>query len=145
MICPRSRRICPFEGIITSPQSPPYRGDGDGKGRAGRFWLSRAYTRRIFIKNILNMDKVLFGRASQIDARIAQVREDQKRAEVAAEKLKKLDPNTSVVAVVQYMEGEKVQVTHVSITASILAEALVKDRQRTDEEIAKLEAEFARI
>ena len=91
------------------------------------------------------MDKVLFGRASQIDARIAQVREDQKRAEVAAEKLKKLGPNTSVVAVVQYMEGEKVQVTHVSITASILAEALAKDSQRTSEEIARLEAEFARI
>ena len=79
----------------------------------------------------------------QIDAKIAQVREDQKRAEVAAEKLKKLD--TSVVAVVQYMEGEKVQVTHVSITASILAEALAKDSQRTSEEIARLEAEFARI
>lgn len=91
------------------------------------------------------MDKVLYGRASQIDAKIAQVREDQKRAEVAAEKLKQLDPNTSVVAVVQYMEGEKVQVTHVSITASILAEALTKDRQRTDDEIAKLEAEFAQI
>lgn len=91
------------------------------------------------------MDKDLFGRASQIDAKIAQVREDQKRAEVAAEKLKQMDPNTSVAAVVQYMEGEKVQVTHVSITASILAEALDKDRQRTDEEIAKLEAEFARI
>lgn len=91
------------------------------------------------------MDKELYGRASQIDAKIAQVREDQKRAEVAAEKLKKLDPNTSVVAVVQYMEDEKVQVTHVSITASILAEALNKDRQRTDDEIAKLEAEFARI
>lgn len=91
------------------------------------------------------MDKELYGRASQIDAKIAQVREDQKRAEVAAENLKKLDPNTSVVAVVQYMEGDKVQVTHVSITASILAEALDKDRQRTDEEIAKLEAEFARI
>lgn len=79
----------------------------------------------------------------QIDAKIAQVREDQKRAEVAAEKLKKLD--TSVVAVVQYMEGEKVQVTHVSITASILAEALAKDSQRTSEEIARLEAEFAQI
>lgn len=91
------------------------------------------------------MDKEIYGRASQIDAKIAQVREDQKQAEVAAEKLKKLDPNTSVVAVVQYMEGDKVQVTHVSITASILAEALDKDRQRTDEEIAKLEAEFARI
>lgn len=91
------------------------------------------------------MDKEIYGRASQIDAKIAQVREDQKRAEVAVEKLKKLDPNTSVVVVVQYMEGEKVQVTHVSITASILAEALDKDRQRTDEEIAKLEAEFARI
>ena len=91
------------------------------------------------------MDKELFGRASQIDARIAQVREEQKRAEEAAEKLKKLDPNTSVVAVVQYMEGEKVQVTHVSITASILAEALAKDGQRTDEEIAKLEEEFAQI
>lgn len=91
------------------------------------------------------MDKELYGRASQIDAKIAQVREDQKRAEMAAEKLKKLDPNTSVVAVVQYLEGDKVQVTHVSITASILAEALDKDRQRTDEEIAKLEAEFARI
>jgi hypothetical protein len=59
--------------------------------------------------------------------------------------LKKLDPNTNVVAVVQYMEGEKVQVTHVSITASILAEALAKDSQRTSEEIARLEAEFARI
>ena len=91
------------------------------------------------------MDKELYGRASQIDAKIAQVREDQKRAEAAAEKPKKLNPNTSVVAVVQYMEGEKVQVTHVSITASILAEALAKDRQRTDEEIAKLEAEFAQI
>lgn len=91
------------------------------------------------------MDKELYGRASQIDAKIAQVREDQKRAEEAVEKLKKLNPNTSVVAVVQYMEGEKVQVTHVSITASILTEALDKDRQRTDEEIAKLEAEFARI
>lgn len=91
------------------------------------------------------MDKEIYGRASQIDAKIAQVREDQKRAEVAVEKLKKLDPNTSVVAVAQYMEGEKVQVTHASITASILAEALDKDRQRTDEEIAKLEAEFARI
>lgn len=91
------------------------------------------------------MDKELYGRASQIDAKIAQVREDKKRAEVAAEKLKKLDPNTSVVAVVQYMEGEKVQVTHVSITASILAEALAKDSQRTDEEIARLETEFARI
>ena len=91
------------------------------------------------------MDKEIYGRASQIDAKIAQVREDQKRAEVAAEKLKQLDPNTSVVAVVQYMEGEKVQVTHVSITASILAEALDKDHLRTDEEIAKLEAEFARI
>lgn len=91
------------------------------------------------------MDKELYGRASQIDAKIAQVREDQKRAEVAAEKLKQLDPNTSVAAVVQYMEGEKVQVTHVSITASILAEALDKDYLRTDEEIAKLEAEFARI
>lgn len=91
------------------------------------------------------MDKEIYGRASQIDAKIAQVREDQKRAEVAVEKLKKLDPNTSVVVVVQYMEGEKVQVTHVSITASIMAEALAKDSQRTDEEIAKLEAEFARI
>lgn len=91
------------------------------------------------------MDKEIYGRASQIDAKIAQVREDQKRAEVAVEKLKKLDPNTSVVVVVQYMEGDKVQVTHVSITASILAEALAKDSQRTDEEIAKLEAEFARI
>lgn len=91
------------------------------------------------------MDKELFGRASQLDAKIAQVREDQKRAEVAVEKLKKLDPNTSVVAVVQYMEGDMVQVTHVSIMASILAEALTKDRQRTDDEIAKLEAEFARI
>lgn len=92
------------------------------------------------------MDKELFGRASQIDAKIAQVREDQKRAEVAVEKLKKLDPNTSVVAaVVQYMEGDMVQVTHVSIMASILAEALTKDRQRTDDEIAKLEAEFAQI
>lgn len=91
------------------------------------------------------MDKEIFGRASQIDAKIAQVREDQKRAEVAVEKLKKLDPNTSVVAVVQYMEGDMVQVTHVSIMASILAEALTKDRQRTDDEIAKLEAEFAQI
>lgn len=91
------------------------------------------------------MDKEIYGRASQIDAKIAQVREDKKRAEVAVEKLKKLDPNTSVVAVVQYMDGEKVQVTHVSITASILAEALDKDRQRPDEEIARLEAEFARI
>lgn len=91
------------------------------------------------------MDKEIYGRASRIDAKIAQVREDQKRAEVAVEKLKKLDPNTSVVAVVQYLEGEKVQVTHVSITASILAEALDKDRQRTSEEIARLEAEFARI
>lgn len=91
------------------------------------------------------MDKELYGRASQIDAKIAQVREDQKRAEVAVEKLKKLDPNTSVVAVVQYMEGDMVQVTHVSIMASILAEALTKDRQRTDDEIAKLEAEFAQI
>lgn len=91
------------------------------------------------------MDKELFGRASQIDSKIAQVREDQKRAEVAVEKLKKLDPNTSVVAVVQYMEGDMVQVTHVSIMASILAEALTKDRQRTDDEIAKLEAEFAQI
>lgn len=91
------------------------------------------------------MDKEIYGRASQIDAKIAQVRENKKRAEVAVEKLKKLDPNTSVVAVVQYMDGEKVQVTHVSITASILAEALDKDRQRTDEEIARLEAEFARI
>lgn len=91
------------------------------------------------------MDKEIYGRASQIDAKIAQVREDQKRAEAAAEKLKKLDPNTSVVAVVQYMEGDMVQVTHVSITASILAEALAKDSQRTDEEIAKLEEEFAQI
>lgn len=91
------------------------------------------------------MDKEIYGRASQIDAKIAQVREDQKRAEAAAEKLKKLDPNTSVVAVVQYMEGDMVQVTHVSIMASILAEALTKDRQRTDDEIAKLEAEFAQI
>ena len=91
------------------------------------------------------MDKEIYGRASQIDAKIAQVREDQKRAEAAAEKLKKLDPNTSVVAVVQYREGDMVQVTHVSIMASILAEALTKDRQRTDDEIAKLEAEFARI
>lgn len=91
------------------------------------------------------MDKEIYGRASQIDAKIAQVREDKKRAEVAVEKLKKLGPNTSVVAVVQYMDGEKAQVTHVSITASILAEALDKDRQRTDEEIARLEAEFARI
>lgn len=91
------------------------------------------------------MDKEIYGRASQIDAKIAQVREDQKRAEAAAEKLKKLDPNTSVAAVVQYMEGDMVQVTHVSIMASILAEALTKDRQRTDDEIAKLEAEFAQI
>lgn len=91
------------------------------------------------------MDKELFGRATEINARIAQVREDQKRADLATEKLKKLPPDTSVAAVVQYQEGEKVQVTHVSITASILAEALAKDSQRTDEEIAKLEAEFASI
>lgn len=91
------------------------------------------------------MDKELYGRASQIDAKIAQVREGRKRVEMVAEKLKKQDPNTSVVAVVQYMEGDKVQVTHVSITASNLVEALAKDIQRTDAEIAKLEAEFARI
>lgn len=106
--------------------------------------FTRIYAQNIYI-NILNMDKELFGRAAQIDARMAQVREERKRAEVAAEKLKKLGPNTSVVAVVQYMEGEKVQVTYVSITASILAEALAKDSQRFAVEIAMLAAEFARI